>query len=542
MNRPLQTYGPVAFAVIAFVSLISFAPASVQAQLSGSSVAGAVGSCAAGTLVSSAITSALSSVGSSFSFGGSSDSSSGSSGSSSGGSGMFGGSSSSVPVNEVGAVKQNSDATHSKEFTLDRLASCAAKDILHQMTVSTINWINSGFNGNPSFITDPKGFLLDTANQLTGEMLSQDGPLRSLCSPWSVDIRLALALPQTQTQQARYACTLSTIISSAKNATINGYSIQGFVNGDFKQGGWPAFISMTTASQNNPVGIYLQAHSDLLYAMGQRQSSVSQSLLQGQGFLSWQKCETVNTGDAGSMDAVVDGIDSKQYVSSGINPDASPGSAGSQQVQQCHTETPGSSIVNALNVHTSSGVVETEMANDINSVVNALITQLTKQMLTNGLHSLSSSGSGVTSSGTSAAGSYVSQLQSSTDANQTLQYYSQAVGILQASQSNYLSAQDCLTGKLSSANSASTNPNQSGTAAAPAAAASTIQSYITMISTALTNRLQPELSTMTTKLNALQGGGAVDLTTATNDLTSSQTDSQAYNQEASQYLNYCNSI
>src|SRR4051812_41899594 len=102
---------------------------------------------------------------------------------------LFGAVGINVPVNE--------DALRAKAFSLDRLASCAAKELLHQMTVATINWINSGFNGSPAFLTNPEGFFLDAADQFTGSFLSDNGPLQNLCSPWSVDIRLALAFGQS---------------------------------------------------------------------------------------------------------------------------------------------------------------------------------------------------------------------------------------------------------------------------------------------------------------------------------------------------------
>ncbi|MEK7213555.1 MAG: hypothetical protein AAB637_00355, partial [Patescibacteria group bacterium] len=133
-----------------------------------------------------------------------------------------------------------------KEYVLDGLASGLAKMIIRTLTSSVVNWINSGFQGSPSFVQNPGAFFLDMADQITGDFLSQaGGPLVSLCSPFSIDIRIALAFKYHPNIQKRYTCTLGTIIKNSKNAVANA-SINGFTAGDFKQGGWPAFVSLTT--------------------------------------------------------------------------------------------------------------------------------------------------------------------------------------------------------------------------------------------------------------------------------------------------------
>jgi len=196
-----------------------------------------------------------------------------------------------------------------KYAVLDPLAWGLAKMLLQQMTASTVNWVNSGFKGSPAFLTNPAGYFANIGDQATGALIANSGALSSLCSPFSVDIRLALALGQAGGGgggSGRYACTLSTIINNAQNfaknpgqaVTVNGQSINGFMGGDFSQGGWPAFIALSEP-QNNESGAYLQAHSDLLQQIGAKQSQTNQQLNQGKGFLSFQSCKDVS-GTAGS--------------------------------------------------------------------------------------------------------------------------------------------------------------------------------------------------------------------------------------------------
>jgi hypothetical protein len=70
-----------------------------------------------------------------------------------------------------------------KEFVLDGLLNVLVKQVIRQMTQSVVNWINSGFEGSPSFLQNPGAFFLDVADQVTGAFLAKyGGPLTALCS------------------------------------------------------------------------------------------------------------------------------------------------------------------------------------------------------------------------------------------------------------------------------------------------------------------------------------------------------------------------
>jgi len=349
-----------------------------------------------------------------------------------------------------------------KSFVLDKLAYVAAKQVLHQMTVSVVNWINSGFKGQPSFLTNPEGFFLDAADQVTGAFIAANGPLKNLCSPWSVDIRLNLAIDQLNSgiSSARYTCTLDTLIKNAKYAGVTGgVSINGFLKGDFRQGGWPAFISLTTEDQNNPNGSYLRAYSDNLYAIGQRKASISADLQLGNGFLSWEDCTDL-PDDAYNVGDTIGSGNGSSIVRAG--PDGTP--------QQCTTKTPGSVIANSLHDQLASPVVELELANDINSVINALVSQLVTQTLQKGLLALSSGGSSTNGSGKA----YLTQVYNDATMAKTVgvttanpdyttlsslkSKYDSAVALVSNSQDRYVAARSCFINKTGTG----ATPNQIG--------------------------------------------------------------------------------
>lgn len=283
-------------------------------------------------------------------------------------------------ASEVG-TEVSTFSTNYKEMILDPIANGLAKMVVQQITNSIVNWINSGFEGSPSFVQNPGAFFLDIADQATGQFLT-GGILNQLCSPFSIDLRIALSFKYHPRAQKRYACTLSTIIkntvSAAKNASING-----FTAGDFKQGGWPAFVSLTTEPQNNIYGAYLQAESDLSFNVASMKAEQRDELNQGKGFLSWKKCKNVP-------------------VEGG---DPSTGEGTTKKV--CETQTPGSVISGSLEKTLGSGTDQLNLADEFGEIVNALFAALITKVI-------SSSGLAGTSQRDYSGTSYLDQINGAT--------------------------------------------------------------------------------------------------------------------------------
>ncbi|MBU6426668.1 hypothetical protein KGQ27_00275 [Patescibacteria group bacterium] len=375
---------------------------------------------------------------------------------------LFGCKSLNVSFSQRVPVQDNStDAMKSAKCTWDGVAWTVAKIALQEVTTSVVNWINSGFQGNPAFLTNPQAFFLDVADQVTGDFIAQTGILANLCTPFNVDIRLALALGQANLYP-RYTCTLSTVIQSVANSTVNGYSIQGFMNGDFKQGGWPAFITMTTQPQNNPVGAYLVAQSDLLSRISSKQGQYHEQLAQGGGFLSWQKCQTVDTIDPNDLSP--DNYNTAMsYENAGLT--RQQNKDGTVSYQDCETQTPGSVIAGSINKSLGIPQDQLNLANSINEVVGALFGQLVTKVLTGGLHTASSPGgsSGLPgaiyqlqqqSQNEQLASAKQSILSAANDyyslASQYDQTYKQITDSITATKNQYSAAKTCFDGKVGS--------------------------------------------------------------------------------------------
>ncbi len=302
-----------------------------------------------------------------------------------------------------------SAATYSvqwKEFVLDGLSTMFAKQIIRSITSSIVSWINSGFQGSPSFMQNPGAFFLDVADQITGEFLAKvGGPLTGLCSPFSIDIRLALAFKYRPNIPKRYTCTLGKIIGNTKNAVENA-SINGFTAGDFKQGGWPAFVSLTTEPQNNIYGAYLQADAELGWRVANAEVNQKEELNNGNGFLSWRdpKCKKAVNERNAMIDSGAQNEDTAISQYNATRPDATEDTAISLynegsltpirgSVNDCPIQTPGSVISGTLLNNLNGPLRELELADEFNEIVNALFAQLATQVLQKGLAGASSKGS-----------------------------------------------------------------------------------------------------------------------------------------------------
>lgn len=288
-----------------------------------------------------------------------------------------------------------------KEFVLDNIAYMLAKVALREITSKTVNWINSGFNGNPAFISNPAEFFKDIGDQALGQLI-EGSDLNFLCSPFSIDLRLALAFKYRPFQK-RISCTLSDVIRNSTGAVQNA-SINGFTAGDFRQGGWPAFISMTTEPQNNIYGAYVEADYELSARVARNEALKKDELNQGRGFLSWKKCtggDVAAPGDPSFIGPTQPNEGTQNIGSDTIGPEA-PGSY--RREPNCVVQTPGSVIAGVLDANTTGPLQDLHLADEINEVVNALFSQLVTKVLTGGLKGLSGKGA-------SDPDAYITQLQ-----------------------------------------------------------------------------------------------------------------------------------
>ncbi len=185
-----------------------------------------------------------------------------------------------VPTLDLGVISVTTqiglsqNAITDRKCFLDFIVKTLSKAVVHALVSSIIDWINRGFEGGPTFVTDPEGFFGNIADQEIGRMIDGSA-LGFVCDPFRLQLQLSF-LQQRNRNVAPSRCSITSIVQN----------FQGFVNGDFSQGGWPGWISMTSQAQNNPFGSQLMAEEIVAMKITNRQNTAKVSIDWGKGFRS----------------------------------------------------------------------------------------------------------------------------------------------------------------------------------------------------------------------------------------------------------------
>lgn len=272
----------------------------------------------------------------------------------------------SVVSSITGVTAANTTNQVSKECILDSLVILAREILIKQITTSIVNWINSGFEGSPAFVTDPKRFLQDTADAAVGEYIFGSS-LGFLCEPFAYEVKLALLLEFNNDVYVP-RCTLSDVIDNTDN----------FIDDLDKNFRWDVWAEMTQNPSNNPYGSYVNAKLQISDDVAKALNIEKDKLNWGNGFLSYKKCDgksVLTAQDYNESD--------KQAGDFTIN---------EKTGEVCIIKTPGSVINAQLNDTLSTGTTQLELADEINEIIGALLAQLAKQVVgPEGLGGLSSS-------------------------------------------------------------------------------------------------------------------------------------------------------
>ena len=249
----------------------------------------------------------------------------------------------------IGSVSVNDKITQAGQ-TADNVIQCIVRALariaIQQLTAQTVNWINSGFNGEPAFVQDFDKFFTDVADRAAGSVI-QGGDLAFLCSPFQLQVRIAIAQSYARSRSsaaAQQACTLTDVVGNVEN----------FMRGSFSDGGWPGLISFTTVPTNNPFGAYASAQVLLNNRIIAGTRDAERRISPG-GFLSQEKCVTdQNTGE-----------------------------------EICEIVTPGSTIEASLSTALDADIEDLKVADSIDQIISALINSLITNVLQKGLANVS---------------------------------------------------------------------------------------------------------------------------------------------------------
>jgi hypothetical protein len=237
-----------------------------------------------------------------------------------------------------------------KELELDGLAWMLGKRLVSLLLADLTDWINSGFQGSPTFVRDLPRYLQEAADQTFGEYIENLDSLSFLCSPFELDVNIALQVGYMRARTDRApACTLTDISDN----------IDGFLSGNFGGDsgfGWQEWFQITAQPETyTPYGSFITAQTGLDIAISSRERDRLTLLDFGNGFMSSEVCRT-ETGPGGTREV-------------------------------CEVSTPGKIVQEALSFNLDSGRESLVAADEVDEVIGALIDQLT-QMALGGMQSI----------------------------------------------------------------------------------------------------------------------------------------------------------
>ena len=421
---------------------------------------------------------------------------------------------------------------------LSCMARYLARTILNQITANTVNWINSGFHGSPTFVQDYQQIFADAANQAAGAYL-QSSNFSFLCSPFALQVKIAVAQSYATSQApptSTNSCTLNQVTSNITN----------FLHGDFSAGGWPALISLTNAPLNNPFGAYIQLSSGLQGAISQADQKLSQSI-SPEGFLSIYQVNSCANQQQGTK-------------SSNVGTVCPVGC-------HCTVTTPGTVIANQLSKTLGAPIDQLNAAQDFDQIISALMNQLIQTALQGGVSNLSGGGPSSTGGGTQPGADLAQQLltQMQGDTNTAQQYGYIEQGSIQDIQNTQAQLQTLANCWGSAATSTAFSADKQAQAAANASSteaqitslqqqvdADNNQITIANSAIALLQQLQTQVlnansasdvQTVQTTYTTDQSNGSLitvtDLTTAQQNRTTLQSQLATINQDTSTQLQQC---
>ena len=258
-------------------------------------------------------------------------------------------------IQKASAVTAKSVSTDTQKTCWRSIEKAAAQIILRMITMETIKWINSGFNGSPLYVQDTGSFLRQIRNETIGDFTGTIAfdPEKY---PFGKIVAQGIIAGVSGTFERNAQYSLNQVIARR----VPGATDVDF-QANFGNGSWDAFGAQFE-QQNNPFGFNFYARNELAVRISDTGYSPAQDIkdqiMRSGGFLDLRTC-----------------VDPTDY-------DASDPS---DRCLQWRTETPGSVIVNQLNTTLDQPLQQLGLGDDITADMIAIIDALLNQGIKYGL-------------------------------------------------------------------------------------------------------------------------------------------------------------
>lgn len=273
-------------------------------------------------------------------------------------------------VNGVSQVLTTASSAISAEYDIlvqvddrpimQRIAVLAAKAAVNAMTQSIVQWINSGFEGSPAFVTNLNNNLRQLGDGVTQTFVTNLLNNTQINSPYLKPIAANLG-------EAYLLYTSKDAIVERFKYTLGQYSRneEAFRRGQFQEGGFNAWFAVTRDCGNDPYCVKLGVQEELMQRIDSSTRERLSELDYGRGFLSWKSCESTTGQVAGTGDG-------------------STKLADAEKTENCTTKTPGSVIESSMSFVSQSTLRQLELAESFDQITGALASQLVAKIFSEG--------------------------------------------------------------------------------------------------------------------------------------------------------------
>lgn len=186
-------------------------------------------------------------------------------------------------------IKKEEEKSTKKERCEDKIARYMVLQVMDKITFSTLEWINSGFEGKPFFVENPEQFFGDIVNkEILGFSAEFSGDANLF--PFGETIVKSILVSFSRTAQQNMINSLNNVLAHGTRAEWEY---------DFSVGGWAGYTAFVEPN-NNIFGAYIESSRNLgdrLY--GTKTSTAinfQRELEQGLGFLSKRTCDQTENG------------------------------------------------------------------------------------------------------------------------------------------------------------------------------------------------------------------------------------------------------
>ncbi len=257
-----------------------------------------------------------------------------------------------VVLDPINLIQNTITAAKSGKELLAPIFWALSKATLQSLVASTVNWINSGFNGSPAYATNLGQTLRSVADAEAESYLRQLTSNSSIRSPFQDQVFQYI-------RNNYYRSSARDAILGMNTYNLNQYTPNdtAFLAGATTKGGLNAWFAAVLNPANTPVGAAQLAANELQAHVSGAQAQRTTELNWGQGIASFR-------GKCASAPAPTAGATSLTSLSS------------AEKCFGASIQTPGSVIKASLDKALGSGIDTLVSARDFDQIVNALLSQL----------------------------------------------------------------------------------------------------------------------------------------------------------------------